>query len=111
MIVDMTVSGDVCFFYMVLFFFKQKTAYEMRISDLSSDVCSSDLRRRHPGRERARAALVKSIEGQIDDLADIAFAGRRFGHFPADRRAHGFGLIGGERLLQPRGAADRKRVV
>src|SRR3546814_5610360 len=27
----------------VLFFFKQKTAYEMRISDWSSDVCSSDL--------------------------------------------------------------------
>src|SRR3546814_9990714 len=32
--------------YMVVvsFFFKQKTAYEMRISDWSSDVCSSDLR-------------------------------------------------------------------
>src|SRR3546814_3941653 len=29
---------DVC-----VFFFKQKTAYEMRISDWSSDVCSSDL--------------------------------------------------------------------
>src|SRR3546814_6196511 len=28
----------------VCFFFKQKTAYEMRISDWSSDVCSSDLR-------------------------------------------------------------------
>src|SRR3546814_8620556 len=28
---------------MVFFFFKQKTAYEMRISDCSSDVCSSDL--------------------------------------------------------------------
>src|SRR3546814_7993067 len=28
----------------IIFFFKQKTAYEMRISDLSSDVCSSDLR-------------------------------------------------------------------
>src|SRR3546814_2915175 len=27
------------------FFFKQKTAYEMRISDWSSDVCSSDLRK------------------------------------------------------------------
>src|SRR3546814_18310803 len=27
----------------LLFFFKQKTAYEMRISDWSSDVCSSDL--------------------------------------------------------------------
>src|SRR3546814_1262982 len=31
-------SGVLCFF-----FFKQKTAYEMRISDWSSDVCSSDL--------------------------------------------------------------------
>src|SRR3546814_10801988 len=29
-----------CYFF---FFFKQKTAYEMRISDWSSDVCSSDL--------------------------------------------------------------------
>src|SRR3546814_4101441 len=28
---------------MYFFFFKQKTAYEMRISDCSSDVCSSDL--------------------------------------------------------------------
>src|SRR3546814_4274541 len=47
-------------FSIVLFcFFKQKTAYEMRISDWSSDVCSSDLScfpagappsRRHPGR-------------------------------------------------------------
>src|SRR3546814_6352170 len=30
---------------MCIFFFKQKTAYEMRISDWSSDVCSSDLQR------------------------------------------------------------------
>src|SRR3546814_19822447 len=29
--------------YIVFFFFTQKTAYEMRISDWSSDVCSSDL--------------------------------------------------------------------
>src|SRR3546814_3888978 len=37
------------------FFFKQKTAYEVRISDWSSDVCSSDLRgvRRRSLRERA----------------------------------------------------------
>src|SRR3546814_3591752 len=33
---------SVCF-SIVIFFFKQKTAYEMRISDWSSDVCSSDL--------------------------------------------------------------------
>src|SRR3546814_7145350 len=32
-----------CAFFVVFFFFKQKTAYEMRISDWSSDVCSSDL--------------------------------------------------------------------
>src|SRR3546814_4360230 len=30
-------------FVFMFFFFKQKTAYEMRISDWSSDVCSSDL--------------------------------------------------------------------
>src|SRR3546814_11733431 len=36
-----------CFVFIFIgsfFFFKQKTAYEMRISDWSSDVCSSDLR-------------------------------------------------------------------
>src|SRR3546814_7520979 len=32
-----------CISVLLFFFFKQKTAYEMRISDWSSDVCSSDL--------------------------------------------------------------------
>src|SRR3546814_2603982 len=32
---------------LLFFFLKQKTAYEMRISDWSSDVCSSDLERMH----------------------------------------------------------------
>src|SRR3546814_8192747 len=36
-----------CVFF---FFFKQKTAYEMRISDWSSDVCSSDLGNKRKGR-------------------------------------------------------------
>src|SRR3546814_8701458 len=36
----LVVNGIVVF---CIFFFKQKTAYEMRISDWSSDVCSSDL--------------------------------------------------------------------
>src|SRR3546814_7847943 len=40
-------SCMLCWF-MVFFFFKQKTAYEMRISDWSSDVCSSDLPRARP---------------------------------------------------------------
>src|SRR3546814_19599566 len=33
----------VCQFMWLIFFYKQKTAYEVRISDWSSDVCSSDL--------------------------------------------------------------------
>src|SRR3546814_9392381 len=40
----------IVWFNLVFFFFKQKTAYEMRISDWSSDVCSSDLpARNHDG--------------------------------------------------------------
>src|SRR3546814_19775043 len=41
----MIMYSVLCFRFSV-FFFKQKTAYEMRISDWSSDVCSSDLVRR-----------------------------------------------------------------
>src|SRR3546814_13284738 len=37
----------------VIFFFKQKTAYEMRISDWSSDVCSSDLGFYHINKSRS----------------------------------------------------------
>src|SRR3546814_4359610 len=45
MMVDVLIY--VCF--LLVFFFKQKTAYEMRISDWSSDVCSSDLIGTNPG--------------------------------------------------------------
>src|SRR3546814_11908647 len=41
----------------VFFFFKQKTAYEMRISDWSSDVCSSDLLAVYVNRGHALRAL------------------------------------------------------
>src|SRR3546814_7471041 len=42
------------------FFFKQKTAYEMRISDWSSDVCSSDLRARARCRGNLRRQAMAS---------------------------------------------------
>src|SRR3546814_16263486 len=42
------------------FFFKQKTAYEMRISDWSSDVCSSDL---------LRTFSIDLTAGRLQDLA------------------------------------------
>src|SRR3546814_2862809 len=58
------------------FFFKQKTAYEMRISDWSSDVCSSDLLEQlkgiFPGRlyvelqRHGWAIETKTEEAQID---------------------------------------------
>src|SRR3546814_1604818 len=43
----------------MFFFFKQKTAYEMRISDWSSDVCSSDL------------VVVKIQRPGIDEVIDV----------------------------------------
>src|SRR3546814_18644125 len=36
-------------FIVCVFFFKQNTVYELRISDWSSDVCSSDLNKEEPG--------------------------------------------------------------
>src|SRR3546814_3980172 len=41
--------------YIFFFFFKQKTAYEMRISDWSSDVCSSDLTKAKQAQSRVKA--------------------------------------------------------
>src|SRR3546814_1501248 len=61
---------SVTFIVILFFFFKQKTAYEMRISDWSSDVCSSDLvvhawgldvRRLHVVARRNMRANCKSL--------------------------------------------------
>src|SRR3546814_5028681 len=49
-------------FITCFFFFKQKTAYEMRISDWSSDVCSSDLSRR-TNRSAERPISIKRPSG------------------------------------------------
>src|SRR3546814_5874715 len=46
----------------LFFFFKQKTAYEMRISDWSSDVCSSDLVGSPPDRRAQAVALRHGID-------------------------------------------------
>src|SRR3546814_14816667 len=52
--------------FSVFFFFKQKTAYEMRISDWSSDVCSSDL--------IMQIALGQAKQGRLHILGEMAKA-------------------------------------
>src|SRR3546814_9525530 len=59
---------------MIIFFFKQMTAYEMRISDWSSDVCSSDLVVVEPqagsvGEVVALAGVVGHRPGGVDEGA------------------------------------------
>src|SRR3546814_4909159 len=57
------------------FFFKQKTAYEMRISDWSSDVCSSDLA--GVGREDDAADTGIFVNADATDRIDVVEAKRR----------------------------------
>src|SRR3546814_6766317 len=94
---------------MLFFFFKQKTAYEMRISDWSSDVCSSDLSRPgaqqcrggdggapgQPGREqsRQRQALQRQPAGPVRDRRQQE-AGHHRGGITED---HLVGVPGGRR--------------
>src|SRR3546814_5131850 len=76
----------ICFF----FFFKQKTAYEMRISDWSSDVCSSDL----PAR---RADHRHDPGGDLDQRTDLVV------HPQADRHRG----VGADLRQPDHGAAER----
>src|SRR3546814_13390396 len=54
--------------FVVVFFFKQKTAYEMRISDWSSDVCSSDLKREHELEETGNTELVEEFVQHAEQI-------------------------------------------
>src|SRR3546814_1648127 len=67
---------------MCWFFFKQKTAYEMRISDWSSDVCSSDLLRGHTQVQGGVAYAAAQLLAMNDVAADgIGVAQQVFGAF------------------------------
>src|SRR5213594_4115577 len=59
------------FIFILFFFFKQKTAYEISVRDWSSDVCSSDLRgangRYHPGK---RSFRIRFKEGHFLEAKD-----------------------------------------
>src|SRR3546814_9916271 len=65
MCVSRVVFCRICFF----FFFKQKTAYEMRISDWSSDVCSSDLEMAEAEQHAAEQNRLAHAEPAVGDHA------------------------------------------
>src|SRR3546814_7134775 len=79
-------------------FFKQKTAYEMRISDWSSDVCSSDLSGR----------FVKWLGGLAEQRTLPRYANQTFTNWFAHRDAPPAPSNAGDVLLWPE---DRKSVV
>src|SRR3546814_1331838 len=92
----------------VVFFFKQKTAYEMRISDWSSDVCSSDLLIAQESRRLAVGAVVIVILGRQVDAARLDILGldpARLGG--GDQLVHRRG-IGAHRLDQIGRASGRE---
>src|SRR3546814_3218864 len=100
-------TNDGCYYLhsSLFFFFKQQTAYEMRISDWSSDVCSSDL---GAAERRRRAAHA---DRRLD--AGAAFRGAQ--PRTAARRArplHQIGADDARQLVRERGGqGDRKSVV
>src|SRR3546814_5024370 len=71
--------------YLHVFFFKQKTAYELRISDWSSDVCSSDLLR---GMGTTLALPL------LDAMVPAATAAARTASKPAKRLSYVFMPMG-----------------
>src|SRR3546814_7952645 len=79
------------------FFFKQKTAYEMRISDWSSDVCSSDLawqRRATQAPEPATATAtgqraIMVLPTRVEGPGDVAWARLGLMDYLADRIRRG----------------------
>src|SRR3546814_7607551 len=91
--------GDMFSFF---FFFKQKTAYEMRISDWSSDVCSSDLRAKNSHLFDAAPA----VGGELG-APGIERAGRDGrAHFGHDRQVE-MQVVQG---IEPRPRSEERRV-
>src|SRR3546814_4246739 len=83
------------------FFFKQKTAYEMRISDWSSDVCSSDLElQRGEARVEAAGCRQLAVAAALDQAALVD-------HQDAVGLQHGGEAVGDD---QRRARSEERRV-
>src|SRR3546814_18971239 len=96
----------------VFIFFKQKTAYEMRISDWSSDVCSSDLKRRLGGVIVDEPGIMLDGHASRGDIDDNSAMGA-LAIFPATLMvaAGVFGEGGQGVLKRPRGTANISAIV
>src|SRR3546814_5926666 len=64
--------GGCCNASYFFFFFKHKTAYEMRISDWSSDVCSSDLSLALASPPSVRNAVIAGMQAALSVLLALA---------------------------------------
>src|SRR3546814_6205494 len=107
-----------CFF----FFFKQNTAYEMRISDVSSDVCASDLHAAPADVDLHRFAEqlgvdLETLAGFLRERVDKTEPGVvpgpcvfRAGIAQPDDESKAFHR-NGSRTLRPRGAQRRRRLL
>src|SRR3546814_2621955 len=83
---------SVCVFSVFFFFFKQKTAYEMRISDWSSDVCSSDLLETAAERPEQFERDLRRID--FHDVARARHGERREGGLAEEMRGDAFVALG-----------------
>src|SRR3546814_2927831 len=91
-----------CFYCVfIFFFFKQKTAYELRISDWSSDVCSSDLL----GRD-----IVDRAAGRVLAEQDALRAFEHFDPLEIERRALRIGAVGERNLRSEEGRVGKECV-
>src|SRR3546814_6116835 len=100
--------------FLIFFFFKQKTAYEMRISDWSSDVCSSDLLQGRGSATRdeaiAAAYVAAKFEGfglvhapGMDSSFQTATIVRLRADGPARLAVHGKPIAAVPTVLSPQG--------
>src|SRR3546814_6044265 len=89
-----------------VFFFKQKTAYEMRISDWSSDVCSSDLHVAEGSREDQLVTLLSQVAYDALGIGTFGYVFNKLGlDLVAQRLLHFFAAY--VLLPGPAGLANR----
>src|SRR3546814_16171507 len=94
-----------------VFFFKQKTAYEMRISDWSSDVCSSDLLDRGVP---LVAVLLEFLDADLHQLGKlrklgVAQVGEQIGRASCRERVCQYGVdLGGRRIIKKNNTTEQK---